>query len=68
MAAVYVPTNHLYLGDILIVRMSDLRYPALTVEQAIRVFPHRRHGPARFGSLPSPAARLASCSPSNPTN
>ena len=31
MAAIYVPTNHLYLGDVLIVRLSDLRYPALTV-------------------------------------
>jgi uncharacterized membrane protein len=38
LAAVYIPTNHLYLGDILIVRASDLRYPDLTVEQGIRVF------------------------------
>jgi uncharacterized membrane protein len=38
MAAVYVPTNHLYLGDVLVVRVSQLRYPALTVEQGIRVF------------------------------
>ena len=38
MAAVYIPTNHLYLGDILVVPIVDLRYPALTVEQGIRVF------------------------------
>jgi uncharacterized membrane protein len=38
LAAVYIPTNHLYLGDILIVRASELRYPDLTVEQGIRVF------------------------------
>jgi uncharacterized membrane protein len=38
LAAVYIPTNHLYLGDVVIVRTSDLRYPALTVEQGIRVF------------------------------
>jgi uncharacterized membrane protein len=38
LAAVYVPTNHLYLGDVLIVRVNQLRYPALTVEQGIRVF------------------------------
>jgi uncharacterized membrane protein len=38
MAAVYIPTNHLYLGDILVVPLADLRYPALTVEQGIRVF------------------------------
>ena len=38
LAAIYVPTNHLYLGDVLIVRIADLRYPELTVEQGIRVF------------------------------
>jgi uncharacterized membrane protein len=38
MAAVYIPTNHLYLGDILVVPLADLRYPALTVEQGVRVF------------------------------
>ena len=38
LAAVYIPTNHLYLGDVLIVRASELRYPDLTVEQGIRVF------------------------------
>jgi uncharacterized membrane protein len=38
LAAVYVPTNHLYLGDVVIVRAGDLRYPDLTVEQGIRVF------------------------------
>jgi uncharacterized membrane protein len=38
MAAVYIPTNHLYLGDVLIVPISQLRYPDLTVEQGIRVF------------------------------
>ena len=50
MAAIYVPTNHLYLGDVLIVRLSDLRYPALTVEQGIRVF--LTGGMALPGSLP----------------
>jgi uncharacterized membrane protein len=38
LGAIYVPTNHLYLGDVLIVKMSELRYPDLTVEQGIRVF------------------------------
>jgi uncharacterized membrane protein len=37
-AAVYVPTNHLYLGDVVIVRLSQLRFPDLTVEQGIRAF------------------------------
>jgi uncharacterized membrane protein len=38
MAAIYIPTNHLYLGDIVVVPLAGLRYPALTVEQGIRVF------------------------------
>ena len=38
LAAIYIPTNHLYLGDIIVVPVADLRYPALTVEQGIRVF------------------------------
>jgi len=38
MAAVYVPTNHLYLGDIVICRRDQLSFPDLTVEQGIRIF------------------------------
>jgi uncharacterized membrane protein len=38
LAAIYIPTNHLYLGDIVVVPLADLRYPALTVEQGVRVF------------------------------
>ena len=36
--AVYVPTNHLYLGDILIVPRDRASYPDITVEQGIRIF------------------------------
>jgi uncharacterized membrane protein len=36
--AVYVPTNHLYLGDILIVERDRALYPDLTVEEGVRVF------------------------------
>jgi uncharacterized membrane protein len=35
---VYVPTNHLYLGDILICRPDRVSYPDMTVEDGIRVF------------------------------
>jgi len=38
MAAVYVPTNHLYLGEIVICRRDQLTFPDLTVEQGIRFF------------------------------
>jgi uncharacterized membrane protein len=38
MVAVYVPTNHLYLGDILVAPAARVRYPDLSVEQGIRVF------------------------------
>ena len=36
--AVYVPTNHLYLGDVVISRREDAFFPDLTVEEGIRVF------------------------------
>jgi uncharacterized membrane protein len=36
--AVFVPTNHLYLGDLLICPPDRVFYPDLTVEQGIRVF------------------------------
>ena len=38
MIAVYVPTNHLYLGDILICTRDRVSYPDITVEQGIRIF------------------------------
>ena len=36
--AVYVPTNHLYLGDILVCAPDRASYPELTVEEGIRIF------------------------------
>jgi uncharacterized membrane protein len=36
--SVYVPTNHLYLGDVVVCPVERVRYPDLTVEQGIRVF------------------------------
>ena len=38
MLAVYVPTNHLYLGDIVICPPERAAYPDLTVEEGIRIF------------------------------
>lgn len=38
MLAVYVPTNHLYLGDIVLCRPSEAAFPDLTVEDGIRIF------------------------------
>lgn len=38
LVAVYVPTNHLYLGDIIICPRDRASYPDITVEQGIRVF------------------------------
>ena len=38
MLAVYVPTNHLYLGDILICAPDRAAFPDLTVEEGIRIF------------------------------
>ena len=36
--AVYVPTNHLYLGDVIIYPRDKVSFPDITVEQAIRIF------------------------------
>jgi uncharacterized membrane protein len=38
LVAVYVPTNHLYLGDIMIYPRDRAFYPDLTVEDGIRIF------------------------------
>jgi uncharacterized membrane protein len=51
MMAVYVPTNHLYLGDIVICPRDTASFPDITVEEGIRIFltggmalPGRIHG------------------------
>lgn len=36
--AVYVPTNHLYLGDVIVCPVERAVFPDLTVEEGIRVF------------------------------
>lgn len=36
--AVYVPTNHLYLGDILVCPPGRASFPELSVEEGIRIF------------------------------
>lgn len=38
LVAVYVPTNHLYLGDILVCRRDQVSFPDLSVEEGVRVF------------------------------
>jgi len=37
MVAVYVPTNHLYLGDLVIVPREAAFFPDLTVEEGVRI-------------------------------
>jgi uncharacterized membrane protein len=38
MIAVYVPTNHLYLGDVLVFPRSQAFYPDVPVEEGVRIF------------------------------
>ena len=38
MVAVYVPTNHLYLGDVFVYPRGQALYPDLSVEEGIRIF------------------------------
>ncbi|CAN5678468.1 DUF502 domain-containing protein [soil metagenome] len=61
MVAVYVPTNHLYLGDVIICPRDKASYPDITVEQGIRIFLtggmalqgqiRTRHGADRVGDF-----------------
>jgi uncharacterized membrane protein len=36
--AVYVPTNHLYLGDVIVCPLERASFPEISVEEGIRVF------------------------------
>jgi len=36
--AVYVPTNHLYLGDVIVCPVERASFPEISVEEGIRVF------------------------------
>lgn len=38
MVAVYVPTNHLYLGDVVVCARAQVFFPDLTVEEGVRIF------------------------------
>jgi uncharacterized membrane protein len=38
MVAVYVPTNHLYLGDLIVFPRDRIAFPDLSVEEGIRIF------------------------------
>lgn len=38
LVAVYVPTNHLYLGDVLVVPLEQALFPNVSVEEGIRIF------------------------------
>jgi len=38
MVAVYVPTNHLYLGDIVVCEPGRVSYPDISVEEGLRIF------------------------------
>ncbi len=38
MLAVYVPTNHLYLGDVIVCPAERVIYPTMSVEEGVRVF------------------------------
>jgi uncharacterized membrane protein len=38
LAAVYVPTNHLYIGDVVVYAREQLIFPDLTVEEGVRLF------------------------------
>ena len=66
MAAVYIPTNHLYLGDVLLFARDRLQFPDLTVEEGIRIF--LTGGMALPGQVASRAAPPAAGTPMRRTD
>ena len=54
MMAVYVPTNHLYLGDVIICPRERASWPDITVEQGLRIF--LTGGMAFAGRVRAPSA------------
>ncbi len=38
LVAVYVPTNHLYLGDIVVCEPEQVSFPDISVEEGLRIF------------------------------
>jgi uncharacterized membrane protein len=38
MIAVYVPTNHIYLGDVVMCSRSRIVFPDISVEEGVRIF------------------------------
>jgi hypothetical protein len=61
--AIYVPTNHLYLGDIVVCPPERASYPDLSVEEGVRVFltggmglPDEVRAPHEPAHGPSPVA------------
>jgi uncharacterized membrane protein len=38
MVSVYVPTNHLYLGDVIICTRAQVFFPNVSVEEGVRIF------------------------------
>lgn len=65
MVAVYVPTNHLYLGDIVICERERASFPDISVEDGLRIFltggmalPSRVVGAAGQGDARAPEFRV----------
>ena len=57
-AAVYVPTNNLYLGDVFVCRRESLMYPDISVEEGVRIFLTGGMAMAdRIKDLPAPGSQ-----------
>jgi len=64
--AVYVPTNNLYLGDVLVCTPDRASFPDLTVEEGVRVFltggmgmPEQIRAAAWVGAMPPDPGKTA---------
>jgi uncharacterized membrane protein len=63
--AVYVPTNHLYLGDVVLCPPERTLFPEMTVQEGIRVF--LTGGMALPGRLSARAGQAGAISPTDTT-
>jgi uncharacterized membrane protein len=70
LVAVYVPTNHLYLGDVAVYQRDSVFFPDVSVEEGIRIFltggmslPDKVQGK---GGTPAARASIAGRQPEEP--
>lgn len=58
LCCVYIPTNHLYLGDIFLINSKDIMRPNLSVREGIGKNPRESHFPENLLTLSSTVTQI----------